>query len=79
MPIVLLIYFKRAHKLYIYIYIGLPRWLVVKKLPANLGDVRDTGSIPGLGRSPGRRYRNPVQYFLLGKSQGQRSLEGYGT
>ena len=28
--------------------------LVVKNLPANSGDIRDTGSIPGLGRSPGR-------------------------
>ena len=27
--------------------------LVVKKLPANAGDLRDMGSIPGLGRSPG--------------------------
>ena len=27
--------------------------LVVKNLPANVGDVRDTGSIPGLGRCPG--------------------------
>ena len=26
--------------------------LVVKNLPANAGDVRDTGSIPGLGKSP---------------------------
>ena len=27
--------------------------LVVKNLPASAGDARDTGSIPGLGRSPG--------------------------
>ena len=27
--------------------------LVVKNLPANAGDLRDSGSIPGLGRSPG--------------------------
>ena len=27
--------------------------LVVKNLPANAGDVRDVGSVPGLGRSPG--------------------------
>ena len=32
---------------------GLPRWLVIKNPPANSGDIRDTGSIPGLGRSPG--------------------------
>ena len=28
--------------------------LVVKNPPASAGDIRDTGSIPGLGRSPGR-------------------------
>ena len=27
--------------------------IVVKNMPANAGDVRDEGSIPGLGRSPG--------------------------
>ena len=37
--------------------------LVVKKnLPANAGDVRDKGSIPGLGRSPRRSCGNPLQY-----------------
>jgi len=29
------------------------RWLVVKNPPANAEDIRDMGSIPGLGRSPG--------------------------
>ena len=33
--------------------------LVVKNLPANAEDVRDEGSIPGLGRSPGERHGNP--------------------
>ena len=39
--------------------------LVVKNPPANAGDVRDTGSIPGLGRSPGGGHGNPLQYFCL--------------
>ena len=39
--------------------------LVVKNLPANAGDVRHTGSIPGLGRSPGRGHGNPLQYSCL--------------
>ena len=39
--------------------------LVVKNLPANAGDVRYTGSIPGLGRSPGRGHGNPLQYSCL--------------
>ena len=33
--------------------------LVVKNLPANAGDVRDGGSIPGSGRSPGAGPGNP--------------------
>ena len=39
--------------------------LVVKDLSANVGDVRDVGSIPGLGRSPGEGHGNPLQYFCL--------------
>ena len=39
--------------------------LVVKNLPANAGDLRDSGSIPGLGRSPGGWYGNPLQYSCL--------------
>ena len=34
--------------------------LVVKNLPANAGDVRDTGSIPGLGRCPGEGNSYPL-------------------
>ena len=36
--------------------------LVVKNLPANVGDKRDLGSIPGLGRSPGEGNGYPLQY-----------------
>ena len=36
--------------------------LVVKNSPANAGDVRDTGSIPESGRSPGKGNGNPLQY-----------------
>ena len=39
--------------------------LVVKNLPANAGDVRDTGPTPGLGRSPGGGHGNPLQYSCL--------------
>ena len=48
---------------------------MVKNLPANVGDARDMGSIPGSGRSPGGGNGNPV--FLPGKFHGQRSLAGY--
>jgi len=38
---------------------------VVKNLPANAKDIRDTCSIPELGRSPGGRHGNPLQYSFL--------------
>ena len=38
---------------------------VVKNLPANAGDIRDMGLIPGLGRSPGGGHGNTLQYFCL--------------
>ena len=41
--------------------------LVVKNLPANAGDVRGMGSIPGSGRSPGGGNGNPFQYSCLKK------------
>ena len=40
--------------------------LVVRNLPANAGEVGDTGSIPGLGRSPREGNGNPLQYSCLG-------------
>ena len=39
--------------------------LTVKKLPANTGDIRNMGLIPGLGRSPGGGNGNPFQYTCL--------------
>ena len=39
--------------------------LVVKNLPANAGDVRDTALIPGLGRSPGGGDDYPLLYPCL--------------
>ena len=39
--------------------------LVVKNPPANEGDVRDVGSVPGLQRSPGGGHGNPLQYSYL--------------
>ena len=50
--------------------------LVVKNLPANAGDVRDTGSIPGLGRFPWRRKWQPTPGFLPGESHGQGAWRG---
>ena len=42
--------------------------LLVKNPPANAGDIRDKGSVPGLGRSPGGGHGNPLQYSHLENS-----------
>ena len=39
--------------------------LLEKKLPADAGDLRGSGSIPGLGRSLGGGHGNPLQYSCL--------------
>ena len=39
--------------------------LVVKNLPDKAEDLRDTGSVPGLGRSPGGAHGNPLQCSCL--------------
>ena len=46
--------------------VGVQVALVVKNLPADAGDTRDAGSIPGLGRSPGGGNGNLLQYSCLG-------------
>ena len=51
--------------------------LVVKNQPANAGDVRNVGLIPGLETIPWRRAWQPTPVFLPGESHGQRSLVGY--
>ena len=38
---------------------------MAKNLPANARDVKDAGSIPGSGRSPGGRHGNPFQHSCL--------------
>ena len=49
---------------------------MVKNLLANAGDVRDMGSILGLGRSPGGGNGNPLQYPCLGNPT-HREAGGY--
>ena len=39
--------------------------VVVKNQPANTGDIKDAGSFPGSGRSPGEGHGNPLQYSYL--------------
>ena len=50
--------------------------LVEKKLSAIIGDIRDAGSIPGLGRS---LEGVMATHFLPGESHGQKSLVGYSS
>ena len=50
---------------------------MVKNPPAYAGDIRDVGSIPGSGRSPGEENGNPLQYSCLERPHGQWSLVGY--
>ena len=51
--------------------------LLIKNLSANAEEVRDMGSIPGAGRSPGGGHGNPLHYSCLENPQGPRSLVGY--
>ena len=50
---------------------------VVNNPPANAGDIRDTGLIPGSGRSPRGGHGNSTPVFLPREFPGQRSLAGY--
>ena len=45
---------------------GLPRWLISEEFACHAGDARDSGSVPGLGRSPEGGNSNPLQYSCLG-------------
>ena len=44
---------------------GLPQWLSSKESTCSAGATGDVGSIPLLGRSPGGRNGNPLQYSCL--------------
>ena len=58
-----------------------PDGVVVKNPPANTGDERDSGSIPGSGRSPGAGSGNLLQYSCLENSMdrgGWRALKSMG-
>ena len=65
----ILISFLETHKhnflVLVCVYVGFPGGSVVQNVPANAGNTRDTGSIPGLGRSPGGGNGNPLLYSCL--------------
>ena len=48
---------------------------MVKIPPANAGDIRDAGSIPGLGRSPELVNGNSVQYSCLENPRDRRAQQ----
>ena len=50
---------------------------MVKNPPANAGDIRDLGSIPASGRSPGGGNDKPLQYSRLENPTDRGSLAGY--
>ena len=49
----------------VYVYVEFPGGSVVKDPPANAGESKDLGSLPGSGRSPGGGNGNPLQYSCL--------------
>ena len=55
--------------------------IVVKNLPASVGDTRDLASVPGLGRSPGEGNDNPFQCSCLEKpmERGPGGLQSMGV
>ena len=53
------------NKLHVNIDLAFQVMLMVKNLPASAADIREAGSIPGLGRSLGGRHGNPLQYSCL--------------
>ena len=48
---------------------------MVRNLPANAGDAKSVGSIPGLGRYPGVGNSNPLQYSCLENSMDRRAWQ----
>ena len=52
---------------------------VVRNLPANAGNVKDSGLILGLGTSPGGGNDHPLQYSCMANSHRLRSLVGYSS
>jgi len=60
--------------IYTNMYMGLSRWLSGKEPACHAGDVKDTGLIPGSGRSPGEGNGSPLQYSCLENPMGSEGL-----
>ena len=46
---------------------------MVKNPPVSAGDLKDLGSVPGLGKSPGGGHSNPLQYSSLDNPMDRRA------
>ena len=57
--------------------VGFPGSALVKNLSAYAGDARDSGPVPGSGRSSGVGTSNPLQYSCLENSMGRGAWVGY--
>ena len=71
--VTLILYFK-----YEYQFIQIPASqvaLMVKNLPANARDMRDSGAIPGSGRAPGGGHGNPLQFSCLENPMDRRASQ----
>ena len=55
----------RRRELWLRVELVIINALAIKNPPANAGDLRDEGLIPGFGRSPGEGNGNPLQYSCL--------------
>ena len=51
---------------------------MVKNLPANAGDIRDIGLIPGVGKFPGEGNGNPLKYSCLEYPMDREDLKAAG-
>ena len=76
-----LLYSRDWHNIVNQLYFnkGFPGGLEVKNLPANAGDARDAGSIPGLGIYLGAGDGNPLQYSCLENSMDRGAMDWWAT
>ena len=65
----------------IHFFAGFPNDTVVKNSPAHAGATENSGSVPGLGRSPAEGNGNPIEYSCLGNPMDRRAWQAtvYGV
>ena len=57
-------------------FISCQGMLVVKGPPLNAGDIRDTGSIPEWGSSPGGGHGNPLAWRIMDRGAWRATVHG---